>query len=318
MKTTLYIVIPCYNEEEVLPLTAQRIKEVMTSLSPRISENSRVLFIDDGSKDKTWEIIENLSQENPLFSGVKLSKNMGHQKALLCGYETAKEYCDCAISIDADLQDDLSVIPQFLSKFEEGCQVVYGVRKSRQKDTWFKKTTASCFYSVMSAFGAETIKNHADYRLLGKQALNALASFKEVNLFLRGLVPLVGFKSDVVYYDRGSRAAGVSKYPLGKMLSFAAEGLVSFSIKPIRIILGIGLLVVFLSIIAAIYVLISYFLGDTMAGWASIMISIWFLGGVQLVSIGIIGEFIGRIYREVKARPRYIVEKSVNLDDFTK
>lgn len=313
MATTLYIVIPCYNEEEVLPLTANRIKEVMENLSDRISKDSRVLFIDDGSKDKTWEIIENLSQENPLFSGVKLSKNVGHQKALLCGYETAREFCDCAISIDADLQDDLSVISEFLDKFDEGNQVVYGVRKSRDKDTAFKRTTASGFYSLMSALGAETIKNHADYRLLSKQALDALSSFKEVNLFLRGIVPLVGFKSDIVYYDRGSRVAGKSKYPLRKMLSFAAEGLVSFSVKPIRLILGAGILVSLLSIIAAIYVFVSYFMGNTTAGWASIMISIWFLGGVQLVSIGIIGEFIGRIYGEVKGRPRYIVEKTVNL-----
>lgn len=318
METTLYIVIPCYNEEEVLPLTTDRIKEVMAGLKGRISEKSRVLFIDDGSKDRTWEIIENLSKEDKLFCGVKLSRNMGHQKALLCGYETAKNYCDCAISVDADLQDDLSVIPQFLDKYDEGCEVVYGVRSSREKDTAFKKATASAFYSSMSALGAKTIKNHADYRLLSKKALEALSSFREVNLFLRGLVPLVGFKSDVVYYARHSRCAGDSKYPFRKMLSFAAEGLVSFSVKPIRIILGTGLLVLFLSLIAAIYVFVSYFTGHSQAGWASIMISIWFLGGVQLVSIGIIGEFIGRIYGEVKGRPRYIIESSTNLENFTK
>ena len=318
MKTTLYIIIPCYNEEEVLLMTAEKIKGVLSAMQSRLSEESRVLFVDDGSRDKTWEIIENLSQKDTLFSGIKLSRNMGHQKALLSGYETAKNYCDCAISIDADLQDDIEVIPQFLDKFEEGCDVVYGVRKTRNSDTVFKKTTATAFYGTMSALGAETVKNHADYRLLSRRALDALSSFKEVNLFLRGIIPLVGFKSDVVYYDRHKRAAGTSKYPLKKMISFAAEGLVSFSIKPIRLILGIGLLVVLLSIMAAVYVLISYFTGHTTAGWSSLMISIWFLGGVQLVSIGIIGEYIGRIYREVKARPRYIIEKSVNLENFTK
>lgn len=318
MKTKLYIVIPCYNEEEVLPLTAARLLEIMKKLSGRISPESRVLFVDDGSKDTTWEIIEHLAQDNPLFSGVRLSRNQGHQKALLCGYETAKNFCDCAISVDADLQDDLSVIPQFLDKFDEGCEVVYGVRKTRKSDSAFKRGSADAFYDVMSSLGAQTIKNHADYRLLGRRALEALSSFKEVNLFLRGLIPLVGFKSDVVYYDRGERAAGKSKYPLRKMLSFAAEGLVSFSVKPIRIILAIGLFVLFLSLLAAGYVLVSYFCGHTAAGWSSLMISIWFLGGAQLVSIGIIGEFIGRIYGEVKSRPRYIIEKSINLDNFTK
>ncbi len=318
MATTLYIVIPCYNEEEVLPITAEKIKAVLLSMGNRISAKSRVLFVDDGSRDQTWKIIQALSKKDPLFSGIKLSRNMGHQKALLSGYETAKLYCDCAISVDADLQDDIEVIPQFVDKFKEGCEVVYGVRKDRSTDTLFKKSTASAFYGIMSAFGAETVKHHADYRLLGKRALEALSSFKEVNLFLRGIVPLVGFKSDIVYYDRKERVAGESKYPLRKMISFAAEGLVSFSIKPIRLILGLGLAVVFLSILAAIYVLVSYFTGHTTAGWSSLMISLWFLGGVQLVSIGIIGEYIGRIYREVKDRPRYIVEKSVNLDDFTK
>lgn len=318
MAATLYIVIPCFNEEEVLPVTAERIKEVLSKMGGRITEESRVLFIDDGSKDRTWEIIEKLSDADKLFSGVKLSRNVGHQKALLCGYETAKAFCDCAISIDADLQDDIEVIPKFLDKFEEGCDVVYGVRKDRQSDTVFKRTTASAFYSAMSALGAETVKNHADYRLLSKKALDALSSFREVNLFLRGLVPLVGFKSDVVYYDRGSRLAGESKYPLKKMLSFAADGLFSFSVKPIRFILLGGIIALLLSLIAAVYVLISYFSGHTAAGWASVMISIWFLGGVQLVSIGIIGEFTGRIYGEVKARPRYIAEKYVNLEKFTK
>lgn len=317
-KTTLYIVIPCFNEAEVLPLTAPRVSEVMQSLSARISERSRVLFVDDGSFDSTWNKIEELCRRDKLFCGVKLSRNEGHQNALMAGYDFARGHCDCVISVDADLQDDLGIIPEFLDKYDEGCEVVYGVRKSRKSDSAFKKGTAAAFYSSMASLGANALKNHADYRLLGKAALDALAEFPEVNLFIRGMIPLIGFKSDIVYYDRCERAAGKTKYPLRKMISFALDGITSFSVKPIRIVMGLGILTVLLSILAAVYVFISYFNGNTSAGWASIMISVWFIGGVLLVSIGIIGEYTGKIYSEVKRRPRYIPEKTINFEDFTK
>lgn len=317
-KTTLYMIIPCFNEAEVLPLTANKAAETIKSLSLRLSEKSRVLFVDDGSRDATWNKIEELCRADKLFCGVKLSRNEGHQNALMAGYEFARGRCDCAISIDADLQDDLSVIPDFLDKYEKGCEVVYGVRKSRRSDSAFKRGTAAAFYGSMTSLGAETLKNHADYRLLGSAALEALSEFTEVNLFLRGIVPLVGFKSDVVYYDRKERAAGKTKYPLKKMISFALDGITSFSVKPIRIVMGLGILTVLLSILAAVYVFVSYFNGNTSAGWASIMISVWFIGGVLLVSIGLIGEYTGKIYSEVKRRPRYITEKTINFEDFTK
>lgn len=309
--TKLYLVIPCYNEEEVLPETAKRLNRLFDAMEAGdlISGESRIVFVDDGSRDRTWELISSLSTDYPRFRGIKLAKNAGHQNALLAGLMTVKDECDCAISIDADLQDDIEVIPQFIRKFDEGCDVVYGARNDRTTDTFFKRTTAVGFYKFMKAMGVDVVFNHADYRLMSRRALEALSEFSEVNLFLRGLVPLVGYKSDIVYYQRGERFAGESKYPLKKMLSFAFDGITSFSIKPIRLVWSVGAVISILAIVAAIYTLIAKFWGVTTAGWSSLMISIWFLGGVQLVSVGIIGEYIGKIYKETKRRPRYIIEE---------
>ncbi len=309
--TKLYLVIPCYNEEEVLPETAKRLNRLFDAMEAGdlISGESRIVFVDDGSRDRTWELISSLSTDYPRFRGIKLAKNAGHQNALLAGLMTVKDECDCAISIDADLQDDIEVIPQFIRKFDEGCDVVYGARNDRTTDTFFKRTTAVGFYKFMKAMGVNVVFNHADYRLMSRRALEALSEFSEVNLFLRGLVPLVGYKSDIVYYQRGERFAGESKYPLKKMLSFAFDGITSFSIKPIRLVWSVGAVISILAIVAAIYTLIAKFWGVTTAGWSSLMISIWFLGGVQLVSVGIIGEYIGKIYKETKRRPRYIIEE---------
>ena len=309
--TKLYLVIPCYNEEEVLPETAKRLNRLYDAMEAGdlISGESRIVFVDDGSRDRTWELISSLSTDYPRFRGIKLAKNAGHQNALLAGLMTVKDECDCAISIDADLQDDIEVIPQFIRKFDEGCDVVYGARNDRTTDTFFKRTTAVGFYKFMKAMGVNVVFNHADYRLMSRRALSALSEFSEVNLFLRGLVPLVGYKSDIVYYQRGERFAGESKYPLKKMLSFAFDGITSFSIKPIRLVWSVGAVISILAIVAAIYTLIAKFWGVTTAGWSSLMISIWFLGGVQLVSVGIIGEYIGKIYKETKRRPRYIIEE---------
>ncbi len=309
--TKLYLVIPCYNEEEVLPETAKRLNRLFDAMEAGdlISGESRIVFVDDGSRDRTWELISSLSTDYPRFRGIKLAKNAGHQNALLAGLMTVKDECDCAISIDADLQDDIEVIPQFIRKFDEGCDVVYGARNDRTTDTFFKRTTAVGFYKFMKAMGVDVVYNHADYRLMSRRALSALSEFSEVNLFLRGLVPLVGYKSDIVYYQRGERFAGESKYPLKKMLSFAFDGITSFSIKPIRLVWSVGAVISILAIVAAIYTLIAKFWGVTTAGWSSLMISIWFLGGVQLVSVGIIGEYIGKIYKETKRRPRYIIEE---------
>lgn len=309
--TKLYLVIPCYNEEEVLPETSKRLNRLFDAMEAGelISSESRIVFVDDGSKDRTWQIISSLSTDYSRFRGIKLARNAGHQNALLAGLMTVKGECDCAISIDADLQDDIEVIPQFIRKFDEGCDVVYGARNDRTTDTFFKRTTAVGFYKFMKAMGVDVVYNHADYRLMSRRALDALSEFSEVNLFLRGLVPLVGYKSDIVYYQRGERFAGESKYPLKKMLSFAFDGITSFSIKPIRLVWAVGTVISVLAIIAAIYTLIAKFYGVTTEGWSSLMISIWFLGGVQLVSVGVIGEYIGKIYKETKRRPRYIIEE---------
>lgn len=310
---TVYFVIPCYNEEEVLPETMKRLTDKLQRLiaAGKADENSRMLFVDDGSKDKTWELIEQGSHENPYIGGVKLSRNRGHQNALLAGLTTARGKCDCAISLDADLQDDIEVLDQFIDKYHEGCEVVYGVRSSRDKDTAFKRGTAQGYYKFMAALGVEIVYNHADYRLMGKRALDALAEYKEVNLFLRGIVPLIGFRSDYVYYERSERFAGESKYPLSKMLRFAVDGITSFSVKPLKIISNLGLIICFLSIVFFIYTLVSFFTGSSVAGWASEMCSIWFLGGLQMLCIGIVGTYVGKIYSEVKARPRFIIEKTM-------
>lgn len=308
--TKLFVVLPCYNEEEVLPETSKRLLELYERMISEgiISSESKIVFVDDGSRDRTWEIISSLCDSNEVYRGVKLAHNAGHQNALLGGLMTIKDECDCAISIDADLQDDINVIPEMVKKYDSGCDVVYGVRSDRKTDTFFKRTTAQGFYKFMSVMGVDVVYNHADYRLLSRRALNDLSSFKEVNLFLRGIVPLIGYKSDSVYYERAERFAGESKYPLKKMLSFAFDGITSFSVKPIKILWSVGALVCIAAIIAAIYTLISKFFGYTSDGWASLMCSIWFLGGVQLISIGVIGEYIGKIYKETKARPRYIIE----------
>ncbi len=313
MAEILYIVIPCYNEEAVLPITSKALKEKIEQLiaGGKISSASRVMFVDDGSKDKTWELIESLHSSDDLFVGIKLSRNRGHQNALLAGLMTAKGRADIVISMDADLQDDVNAIDGFLEKRNEGCEIVYGVRSSRASDTKFKKFTAQGYYKVLEKMGVEITYNHADYRLMSKRALEALSEFKEVNLFLRGLVHLVGFKTGVVEYERSKRAAGESKYPLKKMLSFAFEGITSLSVKPIRFITFLGVLLFGVSIAMLIYFLVTYFLGKTVQGWATIVISIWGIGGLQLLAIGIIGEYIGKIYLETKARPKFIIDKDL-------
>lgn len=315
--TKLYIVIPCYNEEDVLPETSRRLKEKLTTLQAdgRIAADSHVLFVDDGSKDRTWELISKLHEEDPLFSGVKLSRNRGHQNALLAGLFCAKDRGDAVISMDADLQDDIDAVDGFLGKFAEGAEVVYGVRSSRKKDTFFKKFTAETFYKLMNFMGADVVFNHADYRLLSNRALNGLFEFKEVNLFLRGIVPMVGYKSDVVYYERNERFAGESKYPLKKMLAFAFEGITSLSIRPIRLIISLGTIMLLFSVAMLIYFLVQHALGHTVAGWTSLIVSIWAIGALQLIGIGVIGEYIGKVYLETKQRPRFIVEKFVHEDE---
>ncbi len=314
---TLYIVIPCYNEEEVLPETSRRMKDKMASLEQqqKISGKSRVVFVDDGSKDRTWEMIEELHQQDELFSGVKLSRNRGHQNALLAGLSTVSGLADAYISMDADLQDDINAIDGFLEEFSKGNEVVYGVRSARKKDTFFKKFTAEVFYKIMNRMGAEVVFNHADYRLLSDRALKGLLDFKEVNLFLRGIVPMVGFKSSKVYYERNERFAGESKYPLKKMIAFATQGITSLSIKPIRMIITLGFVTFLISIAMLIYFLVRHFTGNTVSGWTSIIISIWALGGLQLLAIGVIGEYIGKVYLETKNRPRFIIDQFLNTEE---
>ncbi len=307
----LYLVIPCYNEEEVLPETARQLTERLSALMEQglVSAKSRMLFVDDGSRDKTWEIISSLSGENPYVCGLKLAHNRGHQNALLAGLMEAKNHADCVISLDADLQDDIGVLPQFVEKFREGCDVVYGVRSSRKTDSFFKRATAQGFYRFMGLLGVDVVYNHADYRLMSRRALDALSEYKEVNLFLRGIVPLIGYRSDYVTYERHERFAGESKYPLKKMLSFALDGITSFSVKPLKIISNLGILVSVLSIAGLLYALISHFCGSTVEGWTAIVCSIWLLGGIQLLCIGVVGGYVGKIYSEVKARPRFRVEE---------
>lgn len=309
--TKLYLAIPCYNEEEVLRDSAEKLlnkyNDMMTE--GKITSDSRIVFIDDGSKDKTWSIIEKLHNENSIFQGIKLSRNRGHQNALLCGLMTLKDKADAVISIDADLQDDINTFDEMVAKYEEGCDVVYGVRSKRATDTFFKRFTAEAFYKILNKMGAKVIFNHADFRLMSKRALQAFSLYKETNIFLRGMVPLVGYKSDVVTYERFERLAGESKYPLKKMLALAWEGITSLSIQPIRMITWLGAIIFAISIIMIIYSLISFFIGTAVSGWASTLCSIWALGGLQLLAIGIIGEYIGKIYLETKNRPRFIVEE---------
>ncbi|MBT2624614.1 glycosyltransferase family 2 protein [Bacillus sp. ISL-32] len=306
----LTIVVPCYNEEEVFEETSRQLTSVLNSLTAEklISEESKILFVDDGSRDRTWSLIAMESVKNSKVTGLKLACNVGHQKALLAGLHKAKHRSDCVISIDADLQDDVSVIREFILKFHEGCEIVYGVRRSRKTDTFFKRTTALGFYRLMNKLGIQLIYNHADFRLMNKRSLDELGRYPEANLFLRGIVPMIGFKSAKVMYDRKERVAGETKYPLKKMLSFAFNGITSFSVAPIRFFTLIGFLLFLLSAMAGIGVIIQKMLGYTNAGWASLIISIWFLGGLQLMGIGIIGEYIGTIFTEVKRRPKYAVD----------
>ena len=309
---TLYLLIPCYNEEEVLPQTAAVLAEKMNCFINEnlITSKSRICFIDDGSKDMTWSIISDLHNQNPIVSGIRLSRNRGHQNALLAGLMTVKDMCDFTISLDADLQDDIEVLKDFITKYYEGNEIVYGVRSSRKTDSFFKRWTAESFYKLMRAFGADIVYNHADYRLASKKVLNALDGFKEVNLFLRGMFPLLGFKTTTVYYERKERTAGKTHYPLSKMIALALNGITSLSVKPLRFITTLGLFVFFICFILLLYVFINHFTGGkTVEGWSSIIISIWGLGGLQLFSIGVIGEYVGKIYLESKHRPRFIIEE---------
>ena len=309
----LYLVIPCYNEEEVLEETTKQLKEKMQKFikDKVVSPDSRVMYVNDGSKDSTWELIKKISQKEKLFTGITLSRNRGHQNAVLGGLMTAKEYADVVISMDADLQDDIHAMDEMLKKFHDGCDVVYGVRSTRKKDTWFKRVTAESFYKFMKVLGVDVIYNHADYRLTSKRVLEELSNFKEVNLFLRGMFPLVGFQSDIVYYERNERFAGESKYPLKKMLNFAWDGITSFSVKPLRCICSIGFIILFISVCIMFYSLIRKFTGNTVDGWTFLVISIWFIGGLQMISLGIIGEYIGKMYGETKERPRFIISENL-------
>ena len=315
---TLYIVIPCYNEEEVIHETTRRLSIKLTHLieNETILPNSRIVFVDDGSKDNTWKMINEIHAEDHRFLGLKLTRNRGHQNALLAGLMTAKEHADIVISMDADLQDDIEAIDAFIQANTEGHDIVYGVRNKREKDTFFKRVSAELFYKFMILMGVEIVFNHADYRLMSKRALYDLEQFDEVNLFLRGLVPLLGYKSTKVYYDRTERFAGESKYPLRKMLAFAFEGITSFSIKPIRLILHASLMMFVISMIIILYTLYRYSIGETVSGWAFLNISIWFIAGVQTLLLGIVGEYIGKIYSETKKRPKYFIETFLN-DDLT-
>lgn len=310
MQPVLYVVIPCYNEEEVIHETCKRLHKKLDDMvsDKLISDESRIMFVNDGSYDNTWGIISELFAEDDYVTGLNLSKNKGHQNALLAGLFEAKEHADIIISMDADLQDDIEVMDLFVKEYNNGAQIVYGVRNSRKKDSAFKRGTAVMFYKLMKLLGVETVYNHADYRLMSKKAVEALSGYREVNLFLRGIIPLIGFKTAEVSYERGERFAGKSKYPLGKMMQFAIEGITSFSIRPIRIITVAGVLISFASLIMIIHAIIGYFFGFTITGWTTLVVSLYFLGGFQILSIGIVGEYIGKIYLEVKQRPRYIIE----------
>lgn len=309
-KDILYLVVPCYNEQEVLDETTKRLNQKLTDLirSDRIHESSRILYVNDGSRDQTWGIISRLHEEYPYVCGLNLSRNRGHQNAVFAGLMYAKEHADVAISLDADLQDDINAIDEMVEKYYAGNDVVYGVRSSRKKDTFFKKTTAEGFYKMMAWMGVDIVFNHADYRLMSKRVLEQLADYKEVHLFLRGIVPLIGYPSDKVYYERSERFAGESKYPLKKMLAFAFDGISSFSVKPIRFIVWLGFTVFLISIAMLIYSIVRHVMGHTVLGWSSLIVSIWALGGLQLLSIGVIGEYIGKVYMETKERPKYAIQ----------
>lgn len=316
MKPILYIVIPCYNEEAVLPITAPMFLEKINELSTagKISEKSRVLFVNDGSRDRTWEIISSLAEKDNRYCGICLSRNRGHQNALLAGLMEAKDKCDITISIDCDGQDDINAMNKMVDEYHNGCEIVYGVRSSRETDTFFKRTTAQGFYKLMAAMGVETVYNHADYRLISSKVLKEFANFEEVNIFLRGMIPLVGFKSTSVFYERHERIAGESHYPLKKMLALAFDGITSLSVKPIRLITAFGTIVALLSFIGIIWSVIVAIIGKSVAGWASLTSILCFLGGVQLMSLGVIGEYVGKIYLETKKRPRFIISERTDKE----
>ncbi len=314
----LAIVVPCYNEEEMLKMSSEALRAVLDDLvnKGKIAADSFVLFVNDGSKDRTWELIEEEHKAYPIqIRGVNLAGNVGHQFALTAGLITAMDMSDVTVSIDADLQDDVAVIEEMIDKFHAGCDIVYGVRKERKTDTFFKRTTAQGFYKVMELMGVKTVYNHADFRLMSKRAVKQFSEYKESNLFLRGMVPLIGYQTDCVYYDRKERVAGESKYPLKKMLALAFNGISSFSVKPITMILGVGLFIVFMCVLAAIYALVSYAMGNVVPGWTSLILSIWFLGGLQLLAIGLVGQYIGKVYIEVKQRPRYNIERVLTPEE---
>lgn len=314
----LAIVVPCYNEEEVLKITSEALRGVLDDLvnKGKIAKDSFILFVNDGSKDCTWALIEEEHMLHPVqVNGVNLAGNVGHQFALTAGLITAKDMSDVTISIDADLQDDVSVIEEMIDKFHAGHDIVYGVRKERKTDTFFKRTTAQGFYKIMDMMGVKTIYNHADFRLMSRRAVEQFSKYEESNLFLRGMMPLLGYQTDCVYYDRKERVAGESKYPLKKMIALAFNGISSFSVKPITLILGVGLLIVFMCILAAVYALVSYAMGNIVPGWTSLILSIWFLGGLQLLAIGLVGQYIGKVYIEVKHRPRYNIEKILSSEE---
>ncbi len=309
----LWLVIPCYNEEEVLPETAKRLKALMNKMisSGEADELSRIAFVNDGSTDKTMEIISDLCENDKLFCGINLAKNVGHQSALLAGLYTAKDYADAVISMDADLQDDIGAIEKFVYEYKNGYDIVYGVRSSREKDTFFKRVTAEGFYKFMKFLGADIVFNHADYRLMSKRAVEALMQFSEVNVFLRGIVPQIGYPSTTVEYERGERFAGTSKYPLKKMISLAMQGITSFSVKPIRISIVLSVAAFFVCVLMILYCIVQKLTGTTVSGWASLGASIWGLGGIQLLRIGVVGEYIGKIYLETKRRPKFIIERVI-------
>ena len=313
----LSIVVPCYNEEKVVEETARRLRGILDALveKRKIASDSFILFVNDGSRDATWSIIERLYAADPHICGLSLAQNSGHQNALMAGLATVTERCDAAVSIDADLQDDTAVIEDMVDAFAAGADIVYGVRRTRKSDTFFKRTTAQAFYRLMSWLGVRTVYNHADFRLMSRRALRQLAEYPERNLFLRGIIPTIGYKTATVFYDRHERFAGESKYPLFKMLNFAIDGITSFSVKPIRLIASMGFIILFITLIMAGYTLVSFFCGETVEGWTSLMLSLWFLGSVILIAIGTIGEYIGKIYVEVKRRPRYNVEAFLHHDD---
>ena len=313
----LYIVVPCYNEQDALPQSHERLMKIVDEMIANggISQDSKLLYVDDGSRDDTWKIVDRFAKESSRVAGVRLACNSGHQNALVAGLAAAVERCDITVSIDADLQDDVNVIPQMVERYKDGCDIVFGVRRERKTDSWFKRTTAAMFYKMMNRLGVDTINNHADYRLMSRRAVLALLDYKERNLFIRGIVTQLGYKTDCVYYDRSARIAGESKYPLRKMMNFAIDGITSFSVKPVRLVFTVGVVFLVIALIMLIYVLTAYFMGRAVTGWPSLILSVWLVGAFILIGLGIIGEYVGKIYTEVKNRPRYNIDLTVGFDN---